>query len=414
MELEGRVIKQGTAFGIALVSPQPLGFLGGVDPDSGVVIEPGHALEGQCVTGRVLVFPTGKGSTVGSYTLYRMARSGTAPAAILNAESEPIVAVGAIISGIPMVDQVDITKLRTGDWVQIEGSRVAVNPMAGDKDESGRNQGEAGPLVFVKLGGSVITDKTQPETARPDVIRRLAGEIARTLAVRPRLRLVVGHGSGSFGHVTARRHGTRRGVQSVDEWRGFVQVAAVAARLNRLVVDLFLESGVPVWSLQPSASAWCRGGDLVSLATAPVEMALAQGLVPLIYGDVALDELQGGTIISTEQILAYLVRQLHPSHLVLVSQVDGVYDRDPLRDPSARPVPEISAANWPAVRAMLSGSHAPDVTGGMQAKVQEMIELVRDHPGLTVRILSGAQDGALEAALLDPGQCTVGTLIQWP
>jgi isopentenyl phosphate kinase len=77
-------------------------------------------------------------------------------------------------------------------------------------------------------------------------------------------------------------------------------------------------------------------------------------------------------------------------------------------------VPEISAANWPAVRAMLSGSHAPDVTGGMQAKVQEMIELVRDHPGLTVRILSGAQDGALEAALLDPGQCTVGTLIQWP
>jgi isopentenyl phosphate kinase len=152
----------------------------------------------------------------------------------------------------------------------------------------------------------------------------------------------------------------------------------------------------------------------VSLATAPVELALAQGLVPLIYGDVALDELQGGTIISTEQILAYLVRRLHPSHLVLVSHVDGVYDRDPLCDSSAQPVPEICAGNWPAVRAMLSGSHAPDVTGGMQAKVQEMVELVREHPGLTVRILSGEQDGTLEVALLNPGQCTAGTVIRWP
>jgi hypothetical protein len=78
------------------------------------------------VTDRVLVFPTGKGSTVGSYTLYRMARSGTAPAAIVNAESEAIVAVGAIISDIPMVDQVDIAQIRTGDRVRVDGDRVAV------------------------------------------------------------------------------------------------------------------------------------------------------------------------------------------------------------------------------------------------------------------------------------------------
>jgi predicted aconitase with swiveling domain len=126
VELLGRVIKAGTAEGIALVSAQPVGFLGGVDPETGAVIESGHPLEGETVAGRVLVFPTGKGSTVGSYTLYRMSKAGTAPAAIVNAESEAIVAVGAIISDIPMLDQVEIGHLRTGDWVRVDNGRLTV------------------------------------------------------------------------------------------------------------------------------------------------------------------------------------------------------------------------------------------------------------------------------------------------
>jgi predicted aconitase with swiveling domain len=126
ISLRGRVIRSGSAEGKALVSSQPIGFLGGVDPETGIVIEPDHPLEGQSVTGRVLVFPSGKGSTVGSYTLYRMSRAGTAPAAIINYESEAIVAVGAIISSIPMVDQIDIAEIRTGDQVTLDGERVTV------------------------------------------------------------------------------------------------------------------------------------------------------------------------------------------------------------------------------------------------------------------------------------------------
>ena len=127
MKLKARIIKSGTAEGIALVSSEPIGFLGGIDPETGIVIEPGHPLERERVAGRVLVFPTGKGSTVGSYTLYRMARAGTAPAAIINSESEAIVAVGAIISDIPMIDQVDIAQIRTGNHVSIDGNRVEVS-----------------------------------------------------------------------------------------------------------------------------------------------------------------------------------------------------------------------------------------------------------------------------------------------
>lgn len=267
-------------------------------------------------------------------------------------------------------------------------------------------------LVFVKLGGSVITDKARPETARPEVIARLAGEVAHALAARPDLKLVLGHGSGSFGHMVARRYGTRQGVYSLDDWRGFAEVAAVAARLNRLVADTFLAAGVLVWTLQPSASARCRGGELVSLEIAPVEAALAHGLVPLVYGDVALDEVRGGTILSTEQIFACLTRQLHPARIILVGEVDGVFEDDPLRNSAARPVPKISAANWTEVQATLGGSHAPDVTGGMLAKVQEMVALVREIPELEVQLISGERIGALKAAL-HAGEAAGGTIIRW-
>jgi uncharacterized protein len=138
MILRGRVIKDGKAAGPALVSSEPMGFLGGIDAQSGMVIEKGHPLEGQCVAGTVLCFPTGKGSTVGSYTLYWMKKEGVAPAAIVNAESETIVAVGAIISALPMVDQIDLSQIQTGDWVTVEGATVTVaRDAAGTEGELG-------------------------------------------------------------------------------------------------------------------------------------------------------------------------------------------------------------------------------------------------------------------------------------
>ena len=124
VKLKGRVIKEGKASGLALVSSEPISFFGMVDAETGEVIEQGHPLQGEVVAGRVMVFPTGKGSTVGSYILYRLAKAGRAPAAIINAESEPIVAVGAIISNIPMVDEIDITLLTTGENILVDGDEV--------------------------------------------------------------------------------------------------------------------------------------------------------------------------------------------------------------------------------------------------------------------------------------------------
>ena len=126
MVLIGRKISSGNAAGEALVTSMGISFYGGVDPESGRVVEKGHELEGQSVAGRVLVFPTGKGSTVGSYTLYRLKKAGLAPAAIVNAESETITAVGCIISDIPCVDHIPIGKLRTGMQVTVDGESGTV------------------------------------------------------------------------------------------------------------------------------------------------------------------------------------------------------------------------------------------------------------------------------------------------
>ena len=126
MKLKGRKIYEGIAQGEAIVTKDGISFYGGVDPDTGKVVEAGHELEGQSITGKILVFPTGKGSTVGSYTLYRMKKNRTAPAAIVNKQIDTIVAVGCIISEIPCVDKIDINEIKTGEKIVVNGSEGTV------------------------------------------------------------------------------------------------------------------------------------------------------------------------------------------------------------------------------------------------------------------------------------------------
>jgi len=126
MKLIGRKIYKGITEGQALVSKDGISFYGGVDPDTGEVVEVGHELEGQTVSGKILVFPSGKGSTVGSYTMYRMMKNNTAPAAIVNSEIDTIIAVGCIISEIPCVDKININKIKTGQKVIVNGTEGLV------------------------------------------------------------------------------------------------------------------------------------------------------------------------------------------------------------------------------------------------------------------------------------------------
>jgi isopentenyl phosphate kinase len=262
-------------------------------------------------------------------------------------------------------------------------------------------------LVFVKLGGSLITDKNAEFTAREDVIARLASEARRAMDAHPHLSLLLGHGSGSFGHVVAKQYRVQSGC---TDWRGYALTGAAALQLNHIVRGLFLDAGVPVVSVQPSASARCRSGQLVDLEVHPVRQLLGRGLVPLVFGDVALDEEWGSTIASTEAVFAFLARALHPQRILLLGEVNGVYTADPRQDASAELIAAIDARELADTEAHLGGSHGVDVTGGMRSKVQLMAETVRDVPGLEVRLLTGLQPGLLEQVLGDPS-LEVGTLI---
>jgi len=125
--MKGRMISPGKTEGIAIVSKEPIGFYGGIDIKTGNVIEKGHPLEGKCVTDRILVFPCGKGSTVGSYVIYGLKKNGVAPKGIINKETETIVATGVILAGIPCVDQIDIEKINDGDTILLDADKGTVN-----------------------------------------------------------------------------------------------------------------------------------------------------------------------------------------------------------------------------------------------------------------------------------------------
>jgi isopentenyl phosphate kinase len=262
--------------------------------------------------------------------------------------------------------------------------------------------------IFLKLGGSLITDKTKVEHARKPMMRSLAREIKAAREARPDLQIVLGHGSGSFGHVAAKKHGTREGVKDRSGWQGYAEVAAAAARLNQIVVDVFVAEGVPVVSLPPSVSARCDDGRLVYLDTFVLRAALELGLVPLVHGDVALDTVRGATIVSTEDVFIYLVREFQPARILLAGEVAGVFERS---DISGAIIPVITPDNVAQYASVLGGSHGTDVTGGMIGKVYQMLDVVRHHPPIEARIFSGAVRGNVQRLLIDP-RAEIGTAIR--
>jgi len=266
-------------------------------------------------------------------------------------------------------------------------------------------------LILLKLGGSVITDKTKPFSPRMDVLERLAQEIKAAIDERKGdLQLVLGHGSGSYGHVVAEQYQTHRGAINADSWLGFAAVAAAAAELNHLVVTTLRNVGVPAIRFQPSASTRTRGVQLMYLETFPIKEVLRQGLVPVVYGDVSVDANQGMSIVSTEMLFDNLARELTPSKIVLCGQVEGVYEQDPLTNPDAELIEQIDNSNWPEVEGMLGQSHGVDVTGGMFTKVRDMYRLTLAMPPMQAMIISGERPGNVQTVLRGQ-RVDFGTLI---
>ena len=250
-------------------------------------------------------------------------------------------------------------------------------------------------MIFLKLGGSLITDKSQRETAQIGILQRLAKEISGALRAKPEIQLLIGHGSGSFGHTAAAEFGILDGVKTKEEWRGVREVWAAANRLHRIVMDTLLEAGLPVFSFPPSAFAISNHGEIATLPDEPIRRALKAGQIPMVQGDIVFDRGQGAAILSTEKVMARLAKKLRPQRILLAGIEEGVYERYPARD---RVMPEISADQIEDIQ--LEGADSTDVTGGMAHKVEQALALAALLPEVEVRIFSGASPGNLQGALL--------------
>ncbi|GAB4415588.1 MAG: isopentenyl phosphate kinase [Anaerolineales bacterium] len=260
-------------------------------------------------------------------------------------------------------------------------------------------------LIFLKLGGSLITDKTRAYAPRLDILQSLAGQIAAHRKSSPNLPLLLGHGSGSFGHTAAKAFGTRDGfspthprfsLKAGEYWGGFAEVWYQASRLNRHVLDALHKAGTPGITFSPAAGVWAENRQITEWDISRIQAALENGILPIVHGDVIFDKAKGGTILSTEELFAYLAQRMHPTRILLAGLEDGVYADFPARKHKVR---EMTRELFNEIRQGVGAARGADVTGGMLSKVQKMLELVERIPNLTVQIFSGEKAGNLEKTL---------------
>jgi len=261
------------------------------------------------------------------------------------------------------------------------------------------------PLIFIKLGGSLITDKDNAHTAKPEIIYALACQIQNFLHLHPLAKILVGHGSGSFGHIPASRYQTRKGVKSQEEWQGFLHVWKEARALNEIVLEQFQRCGLPVLSFPAASAVTTENGVVKQWNIAPMQQALDHGIIPLVFGDVIFDTVRGGTILSTEEIFHYLCPILQPDSILITGIEPGVWEDYP---DNTKIIPRITPATLHQYEDRLKGSKSTDVTGGMYEKVRTLLKLCGSSPTLSIQIFSGFEQ-TLNQVLEG---CHAGTLLE--
>lgn len=229
-------------------------------------------------------------------------------------------------------------------------------------------------LILVKLGGSVITDKSKPYTARIDTIQKLAKKIKSFK--NKNTDLIIGHGQGSYAHIPASKYQTHLGIVNSKSIFGFAEVSEMAKRPNTILTQEFLKLKIPVISFSPVSFVFTNETKLNKFLINPISRSLEIGLIPVIYGDVILDKSKRGfCIYSGEKTLDILATKLSKKYkrimIIYYTDTNGVYDD------KGKTIPLITTKNFKEIKKYLTGSGNTDVTGGMIHKVEESLKLVQ-------------------------------------
>lgn len=250
-------------------------------------------------------------------------------------------------------------------------------------------------LVLLKLGGSLITDKNKPFTARREVIIRLGREIKSALAGFDG-KLIIAHGSGSFGHPVAKKYGVEKGWEHKGGLEGVPSVADAAIKINRIVMEEFLKIGLPVVSFAPGSFIFAANSRPTNILLGPIFQCLNWEMIPVVYGDIIFDQNKGWSIFSSEMTLNLLAKSFRRDF----SEIKQFYcgDTDGVYDENGKTIQKITPKSFVKLQKKIKGSVAADVTGGMLHKVQEAVGLVSDF-GIETLIFSGKAEGQLKKAL---------------
>ena len=262
-------------------------------------------------------------------------------------------------------------------------------------------------LVFLKLGGSLLGDKRNPRSFRRATVRRLAREIGTALRRSPGMRLLLGHGGGGFAHHPATKFRTREGLRGGGGWQGFGETRKGVRAVNGRVLDCCAAENLFPVTVPPCAGVTASRGRISRWDTDVIRILLERGQIPLVHGDAVVDERWGFTILSTEELFAFLAERFQPARVILACDVDGVYPVEPRAPLRAAAVELIDGSNISEIRRILRRparssrrSAACDVTGGMAAKVEQLYGLVGRVAGLEARIISGMRPGVVQSVLL--------------
>jgi isopentenyl phosphate kinase len=246
-------------------------------------------------------------------------------------------------------------------------------------------------ICALKLGGSVITDKSKPFTPREDVISRIAEEVKDALKGDKDLKLIVGNGGGSFPHQPAEKGRLVEGIKEPWQVDYLVKTQKAASDLNSILLGEFVEKGLPAFSVKPSSAGYTTNGEIVSFNTKSLDMLLSLGAIPLVYGDVFLDVTKGCSIVSTERLFKYLSGTMEINRMIIGTNVDGVLDQ------YGKAIPEVNRKVFSQIKGYLGGSEDTDVTGGMRHKVEMLLEIALHVP--EVRIINALEKGNVKKAL---------------
>lgn len=259
--------------------------------------------------------------------------------------------------------------------------------------------------VFIKIGGSAITDINKEGVAKKNEIKRLLNEIKPCIGKK---RVLIGHGSGSFAHIPAHKYKVNLGLIEKDSIYGTSVTQSAAAKLHRIVIECAIEEGLSPFSFSPSTTAIAENNKIIKWDTSAIETAVNSGFLPITYGDVILDKKQGVCIASTEEVFRALSIRIKPSKLVIGTDVDGIFDLDPKLNPNAKLIKEVNKNNIKEVLNYSGNSTKVDVTGGMKSKVSYLFEISKET-GATCQIVNLNKAGRLKDAIL--GNEVIGTII---